>query len=178
MEQDQDHLSKVFRILGSIFLGVSVFMFARIFSRGFHFRGFMLKVAEKNYGRKAAVGITSLAFGLVHLMNGRLSPPEALSVVTYTGSMGVLMAVATLKSGGVWNGVTIHWLANVSNLVVSLGRHSSLNKPVLYTFSANTAVWLREYPYMSNFIYTAVIWVVIIIVCRPWRREDFRAWMR
>lgn len=278
---EQDHLAKIFRILASIFLGASVFLFARFFAQGFRFqgfwgswaqfavftslnvlgvwglahqsgfsmrecyisrpgpgvmgvivgltvpaafifvmtrlpgpgvwsikrlsaeyivsslvpaavstgfgsgineeivfRGYMLAVAEKNYGRKASVGITSVAFGLCHLLNGRLSPLVALSFVMYTGSMGVLMAVVTLKSGSIWNGVAVHWLANVSEVIVSLGRRSSLSSPISYTFSVNTAALLKEYPYIANFIYTAIVWAVIIVVCRPWKKEAFQTWMR
>lgn len=129
------------------------------------FRGFMLKAAEKNYGRKAAVAITSLAFGLGHIIGKSMSPPEACSVFVYTGSMGVLLAVVTLKSGSIWNSVVIHWLTNVCEVVISMGFHPEFKSPIIYTFSLATANLLKERPYLPYFIYTAVVWAVIALLC-------------
>lgn len=113
----------------------------------------------------AAVAITSFAFGLGHILGKSISPMEALSVFVYTGSMGVLFAVVTLKSGSIWNGVVVHGLTNVSEVVISMGFHPEFKSPIVYTFSLETAKLLKDRPYLPNFIYACVAWAVIALLC-------------
>lgn len=133
------------------------------------FRGFMLKVVEKNYGRTAAVMATAVAFGLGHLSGQVFMPREAFWTFAYTGSMGVLLAVVTLKTGSIWNGVVIHWIVNVSEVFISMGIHPEFKSPVIYTFSLEAAKMIKGRPYLPNIVYTVIVWGVIalfLLVCQ------------
>lgn len=129
------------------------------------FRGFLLKNTEKNFGRKAAVLITSLVFGSLHLLNEPLSVPDAVLRLVYTTSMGILLCVLTLKSKSIWSGALVHGLANVSEIIVSLGFDHSFDSPFVYLYSYELPWWLADGTYAAPAVNILAAWICIALLC-------------
>lgn len=127
------------------------------------FRGYLLKVVEQNYGKKAAVIYTSLVFGALHLANGPLTAMEMILFFAYTSSIGILLACITLKSGSIWNSVLVHALINTEAVLVTVGHNTEFISPFVYTFSDGLPAWLSGGENFSSLLDVAVIWAAIIL---------------
>ncbi len=79
-----------------------------------------------NYGRRhmsdiAAVIISSLAFGLMHLSNASLTGFAGVMVqVIYATVLGVVLAIIVIKFKSVWAGVFTHFIINLTGQLLSL----------------------------------------------------------
>jgi membrane protease YdiL (CAAX protease family) len=69
------------------------------------FRGYGYQILVPGFGAAAAIAVTSLAFGLVHMSNLNAS---ALGIVNTIG-FGVVLGYAVLRSGDLWTAIGIHW---------------------------------------------------------------------
>lgn len=127
------------------------------------FRGYLLKIVEKNYGKKAALVFTSLLFGVLHLANDQLTVTEALLFFTYTASTGLLLAVITLKSGHIWNSVVVHALINSISVIVTFGENTEFVSPFIYTFSDSIPTWIKGSESFSLLLNTGIIWAALIL---------------
>lgn len=127
------------------------------------FRGYLLKIVEKNYGKKAALAFTSLVFGALHLANGQLTALEALLFFAYTASTGMLLAVITLKSGHIWNSVLVHALMNSTSVIFTFGENTEFVSPFIYTFSDSVPAWINGSESFSLLLNTGVIWAALIL---------------
>ncbi|MDD3220489.1 MAG: type II CAAX endopeptidase family protein [Lachnospiraceae bacterium] len=80
----------------------------------FIFRGVIMKMMEKYWGRLAAVCIPSFLFGLSHLAN--LSDWHLLDAVLLivAGTMvGIMFSLIALQSGTIWSSAVVHGLWNI-----------------------------------------------------------------
>jgi membrane protease YdiL (CAAX protease family) len=81
------------------------------------FRGLFLSVAVRNYGKVAAIAITSIVFGFMHVQ------PTAAGtaiIVTQTALIGVVLAVLVLKTQRLWTAICAHLAINISGVVLAL----------------------------------------------------------
>jgi membrane protease YdiL (CAAX protease family) len=76
------------------------------------FRGAMLPALRAHYGAVAAVAITSVAFGLLHVPWSRRMLPWTLMAT----AMGVVFALLYLVTGEVLAPVMAHAVVNYENL--------------------------------------------------------------
>lgn len=87
----------------------------------FVFRGVVLGALLKGWGQKqcgklGAVVVSSILFGLVHLINLAGDPAalfEVLGQVGYSTLIGILLAAAVLRTGGLVFSVAVHALFNL-----------------------------------------------------------------
>ncbi|MBR5285195.1 MAG: CPBP family intramembrane metalloprotease [Clostridia bacterium] len=89
------------------------------------FRGYLLKHTEKQCGKMQAVMITSLVFGLVHLLNGFSSAVDALWMVFNTGMLGAILAMLTYVTGSLVYPMIVHAMINLSSVFVAAGTGGS-----------------------------------------------------
>lgn len=82
------------------------------------FRGFLLH-ALFPYGKKHAILLSSLIFGLVHLMNltGGMQWEFVLLQVVCAGFIGALYGVLTCKSGSILPAMLAHWMNNCLSII-------------------------------------------------------------
>lgn len=72
-------------------------------------RGVVLRALTRGLGGPAAVGFTSAAFGLLHLLN----PSSSWSAVACITLVGAWFGTLTLRTGSLWCAVGAHWAWNV-----------------------------------------------------------------
>ncbi len=83
--------------------------------RGVVFGALLKGWEQKRYGRLGAVVVSSALFGLVHLINLVGNPAavfEVLEQVGYSTLIGILLAAAVLRTGGLVFSVAVHALFN------------------------------------------------------------------
>lgn len=78
-----------------------------------------MKYGETETGRKKAVLLSALIFGLIHLPNMFFMSPLTVVVQSVNAaSAGVLFAVIYLKSGNLWANIIIHMIVDFLSLFV------------------------------------------------------------
>lgn len=81
------------------------------------FRGMFLSVAVRNYGKVAAVVITSIVFGLMHVQP---TLGGTLVIVTQTTIIGVVLALLVLKTNRIGPAIFTHLAINISGVALAL----------------------------------------------------------
>ncbi len=84
--------------------------------RGVVFGALLQAWKQKRYGKLGAVVVSGVLFGLVHLINLIKNPHavfEVLEQVGYSTLIGVLLAAAVLRTGGLVFSVVVHALFNL-----------------------------------------------------------------
>jgi len=94
-------------LLGPLGSEACLLLLAAIFEE-LAFRGYAFQRLVEAIGRFAAVLVFAALFGVVHLTN-----PSATSLSTASTALsGVLLAVAYLKTRGLWLPIGLHWMWN------------------------------------------------------------------
>jgi membrane protease YdiL (CAAX protease family) len=96
-----------FWVLGAI--GTAVFVLLAAAAEEIAFRGYAFQRLVDSIGQLGAVVVLSALFGIVHLKNP--GHPTAISTAN-TALAGVLLAVAYLKTRGLWLPLGLHWAWN------------------------------------------------------------------
>ena len=68
-------------------------------------RGYPIKVLDASWNRAAAILVTSVAFGLLHLFNPSAGFLPAVNVTL----AGVILGLLYLQSGSLWLAIGFHW---------------------------------------------------------------------
>lgn len=93
---------------GTTILAVAILIMASALEELF-FRGTMFEALRERFGAFAAVGITSVLFGLAHVFNNGATPIAIVNVVL----AGFLFGVLTVYSGSLWPAMIFHATWNV-----------------------------------------------------------------
>ena len=97
--------------LSSALPWILVFVFSNAFLEELWFRGLFLKKLEPLTGQLAAILLTSLVFGFVHISSTYVI--DILKFVGVTFGLGVLWSWLMYKSNSIWPAVLIHAAADV-----------------------------------------------------------------
>lgn len=73
------------------------------------FRGILFRMTDERYGLWAALGISALLFGAVHLMNPGASLWSSVAIAV---EAGVLLGIVYKYSGSLWLPIGLHWAWN------------------------------------------------------------------
>ncbi|MFM0899989.1 type II CAAX endopeptidase family protein [Streptococcus suis] len=90
------------------------------------FRGIMMQLLEQAFSRKVAILGPSVFFGLVHLLNGAVSPLTALQLLIAGTLVGSLFSLATLQTGSILSSILVHSLWNLFTSIFLFDNQSSL----------------------------------------------------
>lgn len=102
------------------------------------FRGFIMNLLDQKIGRKAAILLPSLLFGLVHIIGMDFSIVSSLQVLVAGTLVGIMFSLIALERHSVWNSAIVHVLWNIVILggVLSIGK--SLDEYSVYTYILHT----------------------------------------
>lgn len=90
------------------------------------FRGIMMHLLEHAFSRKVAILGPSVFFGLVHLLNGVVSPLTALQLLIAGTLVGTLFSLATLQTGSILASILVHSLWNLFTSIFLFDNQTSL----------------------------------------------------
>jgi hypothetical protein len=80
----------------------------------FLFRGYLMRLLEKQWGLAVAVLIPSVLFGVAHIFN--IDAPNAVDIIMLIvagTSVGVMFSMIAVQSGSIWPGAIVHGLWNI-----------------------------------------------------------------
>jgi len=78
------------------------------------FRGAIMGMLEKEFNLKAAIFVTSVLFGCVHLIGNSLPFGSAVQLIVAGTFVGIMFSLVEYESGNFWNNAIIHALWNMS----------------------------------------------------------------
>ena len=94
-------------------------LFEEIAFRGVIFLAILKKKPEDKLWQFASIALSSVIFGLIHLVNLIESSPSAVLLqIGYSALIGAMCAVVLLKTANVWLCVVIHGLYNFAGAVI------------------------------------------------------------
>lgn len=102
------------------------------------FRGFIMHLLDKKIGRKAAVFIPSLLFGLVHIIGMDFSLFSCLQVIIAGTFVGIMFSVIALERHSIWNSAIVHAIWNVVILGGFLSIGTKIDEYSAYTYVLKT----------------------------------------
>lgn len=99
------------------------------------FRGVILGQVAKRYNTWTGIIVSSLLFGLVHLMNGALNFTSAIQLVVSGTLMGCLLAVVYVHEHSIWADYTIHALYNLIETLLPAQVAITHDWPIQFIFN-------------------------------------------
>ncbi|AMY05873.1 CPBP family intramembrane metalloprotease [Staphylococcus condimenti] len=81
------------------------------------FRGFLLKYIEEKTNIYVALSLTSVLFGAIHLVNGKLTGVSLIMLVAAGTSVGLMYGLAAYKFNTVWASIPLHMFWNMSSII-------------------------------------------------------------
>lgn len=140
------------------------------------FRVVILTQIAKRYGVKSGVGISSLLFGIVHLMNGALDFTSAVQLIISGTLMGILLGVVFVKEQSVWAGFTIHALYNAVGTLFPVETVATNDWPIQFILhTKNSLITGGEYGIDCSIInmvsYLILIFVVVWLTHRNGKKQ-------
>lgn len=141
------------------------------------FRGFLFRALELGFGKKAAILVPNLAFGLIHIMNIGTAPLSSVVMLVVVGaSVGILFALAAEVSGSIWASALLHglWNALVIGGVFSIGPGpvSPIGGPLLgFALSSDSILWTGGDFGVEASLPAILIYWASIVGLLLWRRK-------
>lgn len=77
------------------------------------FRGIIMNLLDKRFGKLSAVLLPSLLFGAVHIIGMDFSFFSCVQVIAAGTFVGIMFSLIALESGSVWNSAIVHALWNI-----------------------------------------------------------------
>lgn len=139
------------------------------------FRGFIMNLLDKKIGKKTAILLPSLLFGLVHIIGMDFSVLSCLQVLVAGTFVGIMFSFITLEQRSVWNSAVVHALWNIIILGGFLSIGESLDEYSVYTYILKTdsfAVTGGEFGIESSIIAIVGYLVVTLIAYMGARKSS------
>lgn len=135
------------------------------------FRGVILGQIAKRYGVIAGIIISSIIFGMVHLMNGVLDFYSMIQLVFSGTLMGVLLSIVYIREGSLWASFTVHALYNGLGSLIPVQTTISNDWPVIFLLKNNNRLITGgEYGFdcslINNIAYILIILILLLILHR------------
>ncbi|WP_267202592.1 CPBP family intramembrane glutamic endopeptidase [Limosilactobacillus kribbianus] len=115
----------------------ALMFFAAPFVEEVAFRGVIIEQVARRYNLIAGVIVSSLLFGLVHLLNGPLNIISAIQLVLSGALMGCLLSLIYLYEGSIWADYTVHAFYNLFFTLVPIQASVTHDWPFQLIFSSH-----------------------------------------
>lgn len=97
--------------ISTVCLAVFYYGLGAGFAEEMIFRGIIMKVLENCFGKKAAIIIPSVIFGLIHTTDG-MNVKDMLILFIAGTSVGIMFSLITYASGTIWASAIVHAIWN------------------------------------------------------------------
>ncbi len=127
------------------------------------FRGFIMNLLDMKFGRRVAILIPSLLFGLVHIIGMDFSILSCLQVIVAGTLVGIMFSFIALEQRSVWNSAVVHVIWNIIIVggVLSIGETSDEYSVFSYVLKTRSfAVTGGEFGIESSLI--AILGYVVV----------------
>lgn len=98
------------------------------------FRGVIMTVLEKQWGRGIAILVPSFIFGMLHAIGKDLRVIDFLLLLIGGTCVGIMFSLIVIKSGSIWNSVLVHAIWNITIIgnVLHIGAFHNQNSMYSY----------------------------------------------
>lgn len=108
VNNDKSTTEIISKVISSIFiLGLGAGIVEEII-----FRGFIMRVLEKRWGRKVAIIIPSIIFGLLHTIDG-MNLLDIIMLFIAGTSVGIMFSLIAYESKSIWPSAIVHGIWNI-----------------------------------------------------------------
>ena len=139
------------------------------------FRGMMLTVFEKKWNKGAAIVLTSVLFGVIHLIGQKMGLRDFLIMTLSVSLIGAILAIVTFITESIWSSVVIHmvWNIIIMGQIVSIGGVRPLYSRYNYTFNSDSFLLTGGAFGIEASLPSIVVNIIfLIIVWKLWKKED------
>lgn len=139
------------------------------------FRGMMLTVFEKKWNKGAAIVLTSVLFGIIHLIGQKMGLRDFLIMTLSVSLIGAILAIVTFITESIWSSVVIHmvWNIVIMGQIISIGGVRPLYSRYNYTFNSDSVLLTGGTFGIGSSLPAIVINIIfLIIVWKLWKKEE------
>ncbi|MDU1912486.1 type II CAAX endopeptidase family protein [Fusobacterium sp.] len=139
------------------------------------FRGMMLTVFEKKWNKGAAIVLTSVLFGVIHLIGQKMGLRDFLIMTLSVSLIGAILAIVTFITESIWSSVVIHmvWNIIIMGQIISIGGVRPLYSRYNYTFNSDSFLLTGGAFGIEASLPVIIINIIfLIIVWKLWKKED------
>ncbi|MGM9927226.1 MAG: lysostaphin resistance A-like protein [Bacillus sp. (in: firmicutes)] len=97
------------------------------------FRGFIMAVLERRWGKRIAIVIPSVLFGLLHASGG-MHLLDVLILLVAGTSVGIMFSLIVYESGSIWCSALVHGIWNMIMIGGILNIGMSHNENAIYSY--------------------------------------------
>ena len=133
------------------------------------FRGFLLKYIEKKTNIYVALGLTSVLFGAIHLVNGKLTGMSLIMLLAAGTAVGLMYGLAAYKFNTVWASIPLHMFWNMS-AVITLTDHNMEYGVIQYIIKANNTFLTGGTYGMDASGISIIGYITVAVLLIYWRR--------
>ena len=90
-------------------------------------RGLLMGYIEKKTNIRIAIVVTSLFFGVIHLLNGALNVTSFFLLLVSGTLVGMMFGIATYRFNTIWASITLHFFWNVFQVVYITSKETDYN---------------------------------------------------
>lgn len=139
------------------------------------FRGVMMSVIEKKFGRMVAVVVPSVLFGFVHILGMGFEILSCALVVLAGTMVGIMFSLIASETKSIWNSAIVHafWNIIISGGIICVGTQS--DKYSLYSYVLDTKSFVitgGEFGIESSAIALAGYGLVSLFVVLSGKKEN------
>ncbi|AYU54131.1 CPBP family intramembrane glutamic endopeptidase [Staphylococcus debuckii] len=133
------------------------------------FRGFLLKYIEKKTNIYVALGLTSVLFGAIHLVNGKLTGMSLIMLLAAGTAVGLMYGLAAYKFNTVWASIPLHMFWNMS-AVITVTDHNMEYGVFQYIIKANNTFLTGGTYGMDASGISIIGYITVAVLLIYWRR--------
>lgn len=106
------------------------------------FRGMMLTVFEKKWNREIAIFLSSLLFGIGHIIGQKMELRDFFIMALAASLIGAILAIVTFITESIWSSVVMHmvWNIIIMGQIISIGGVRPLYSRYNYTFNSDSVL--------------------------------------
>lgn len=133
------------------------------------FRGVIMNLLDKRFGRKAAILVPSLLFGLVHIIGMGFDVFSCLQVVVAGTFVGIMFSLIALEKHSIWNSAVVHavWNSMIVGGFLHIGE--AIDEYSVFTYVLQTKSFVvtgGEFGIESSVI--AILGYAVVAVLAGW----------
>ncbi|MDU1912615.1 CPBP family intramembrane glutamic endopeptidase [Fusobacterium sp.] len=138
------------------------------------FRGMMLTVFEKKWNREIAIFLSSLLFGIGHIIGQKMELRDFFIMSLSAGLIGATLSLVTFITESIWSSVVIHmvWNIIIMGQIISIGGVRPLYSRYNYTFNSDSFLLTGGAFGIEASLPSIVINIIFLtIVWKLWKRR-------
>lgn len=133
------------------------------------FRGFLLKYIDKKTNIYVALGLTSVLFGAIHLVNGKLTGMSLIMLLAAGTAVGLMYGLAAYKFNTVWASIPLHMFWNIS-AVITVTDHNMEYGVFQYIIKTNNTFLTGGTYGMDASGISIIGYITVAVLLIYWRR--------